>query len=241
MGLFSKLTKEPLLKRKDVYEEVNFDKSNVKNLLAASLGETLAVTYNFNEYIKTSTIPFPDYDNGIISFGRIQFPFQLIGYEKDNVWTWANTDTFNVYTLKLVSETRDKFKSWNTEFLLADKIGVNSGITSEDIAAIVCSIYDKYCVKKVINTLEEKTYYIAIMGVQSSVFKSVSDDKFMEIVNTVKSSYDVDEKLFIESFLLWNGIKYESVSSSEIKAKFRSEVTFNFNLKDNVYKIESIK
>ena len=85
--------------------------------------------------------------------------------------------------------------------------------------------------------------FVAIMDAPASLFESLSAHEFVKIASDCIQDFDVDHKIFIKSFLEFNGVKFDENTQKggflkkgkdEIVAKFDKELLIEFDDKGRI-------
>lgn len=244
MGLFSRKKKERTLERKSIFDcDFEIDKSSWFEVFSACLGKMMAVQDACSEMIVKNRDWNVDFSKGVISFGNDEYPIQFIGSESSSsgtwLWGWKNINGFNDNIIKLADSVRQKGEEWNLEPLLTDEFHITDTFNGHSLSIVACGILkENLCYYR--GPHSGGAILVAFYNVPDEVFAPVEMKKFIDITMQCIQQFQVDHKIFIESFLLWNGTKYEWNGNS-ITAHFEQDLCIEFEEADQFFRISGLK
>lgn len=244
MGLFGRKRKEESLERKSIFDNDNsINKNNWYEVFSACLGKMMAVQTACSEMVVKNQNWNVDFSKGVITFGSSEFPLQFIGSESASsntwLWGWENINGFDDSVLQAAYATRDKGEEWNLEPLTGKEFELDDTFNGHNLSIVTCGISDEnLCYYR--GSHAGGAIFAAFSGVPDDVFKPVSMHKFVDITMQCIQSYNVDHKIFLESFLLWNGTKYEW-DNNKLTAHFDQNLIIEFEQADKFMRICNIK
>lgn len=181
-------------------------------IFSANLGKIMAIQIACAEYVVKNRDWNIDFDRGIISFGKDEYPLQFLGSEATSantwLWAWENINEFDDKIISLAREIKDKGEKLNLEALTTAKIDISDELNGHTLSIVACGLADKnYCYYY--GPHSGGAILVAFDGVDEKVFTPVDAKDFVDIVVRCIQQFPLNHKLFVESFLEWNKTKYE--------------------------------
>lgn len=244
MGIFSKKRKIEQVDRISIFDtDYSLDKSNWYQVYSACLGRAMAVQKACAEQVVKNQNWNVDFGEGTLAFGKKKYPVQFIGSEanSDDSWLWGydNINGFADSLLKLADEVKEIGERWNLEPLKTPGFPLDDTLNGHNLSMVACGISkENYCYYR--GPHEGGAILMAFSGVPDSVFAPVDAAKFSRIVMECIGQFQVEHKIFVESFLMWNGTKYEW-QENQIMAHFSRDVCIAFEQVEEWMRISEIK
>ena len=181
-------------------------------IFSANLGKIMAIQIACAEYVVKNRDWNIDFDRGIISFGKDEYPLQFLGSEATSsntwLWAWENISEFDDKIISLAREIKAKGEKLNLEALTTAEINISDELNGHTLSIVACSLADKnYCYYR--DPYSDGAIFVAFDGVDERVFAPINAEDFADIVVNSIQQFPLNHKLFIESFLSWNKTKCE--------------------------------
>lgn len=181
-------------------------------IFSANLGKIMAIQIACAEYVVKNRDWDIDFDRGIISFGKDEYPLQFLGSEATSsntwLWAWENISEFDDKIISLAREIKAKGEKLNLEALTTAEIEITDELNGHILSIVACGLADKkYCYYR--DPYSDGAIFVAFDGVDEKVFSSVSAKEFVDIIVRCIQQFSLNHKLFVESFLEWNKTKCE--------------------------------
>ena len=213
-------------------------------IFSANLGKIMAIQIACAEHVVKNRDWNVDFDRGIISFGKDEYPLQFLGSEATSsntwLWAWENINEFNDKIISLAREIKAKGEKLNLEALTTAEIDISDELNGHTLSIVACGLADKnYCYYR--GPHSGGAILVAIDGVDEKVFSSVSAKDFVDITIKCIQQFSLNHKLFVESFLKWNKTKYKWQGNSII-ADFEKDGKLMIELEkiENNFRIKNI-
>lgn len=251
MGLFDKFKKEKEVKstvekadRVSIFDtDYQIDKSNWFQVYSACLGSYITIQEACSEKVVKGRAWNADLAKGTLSFGDSVYPVQFIGSESNSsgtwLWGWENLNGFGEHILKFTNETKKLGELWNLEPLTISQFEISDTFNGHSLATVACGISkEKYCYYR--GPHSNGAVLMAFSNVPNEVYDSVNLQTFMRITLDTLQNVSVDHKIFIESYLMWNGTKYEWIDGN-IVAHFDEDLLVEFEQIEEFFRVKSLK
>ena len=213
-------------------------------IFSANLGKIMAIQIACAEYVVKNRDWNVDFDRGIISFGNDEYPLQFLGSEATSsntwLWAWENINEFDDKIISLAREIKAKGEKLNLEALTTAEIDINDELNGHTLSIVACGLADKnYCYYY--GPHSGGAILVAFDGVDEKVFSSVSAKDFVDITIKCIQQFSLNHKIFVESFLEWNKIKYK-LQGDTIIADFEKDGKLMIELEkiENSLRIKNI-
>ncbi|MCB6611633.1 hypothetical protein V3C10_19810 [[Clostridium] symbiosum] len=246
MGFFKKTQKKKQaapVERKSVFDGRTIDTGNWKQVFSACLGKMMAVQTACSDLVVRGQDWNVDFESGFISFGQDKYPIQFIGSESASsgtwLWGWENINGFNETILETAEETKRKGKAWGLEPLTIAEFELDDTFNGHNLSIAACGISDReLCYYR--GPHAGGAVFIAFGNVPKEVFAPVGMVKFTNLTMQCIQQFAVDHKIFVESFLMWNGTAYEK-TESRFTAHFEQDLAIEFEEAGGFFRISGIK
>ena len=213
-------------------------------IFSANLGKIMAIQIACAEHVVKNRDWNVDFDRGIISFGKDEYPLQFLGSEATSsntwLWAWENINEFDDKIISLAREIKAKGEKLNLEALTTAEIDISDELNGHTLSIVACGLADKnYCYYH--GPHSGGAILVAIDGVDEKVFSSVSAKDFVDITIKCIQQFSLNHKIFVESFLEWNKTKYE-LQGDTIIADFEKDgkVIIELEKIENNFRIKNI-
>ena len=213
-------------------------------IFSANLGKIMAIQIACAEHVVKNRDWNVDFDRGIISFGKDEYPLQFLGSEATSsntwLWAWENINEFDDKIISLAREIKAKGEKLNLEALTTAEIDISDELNGHTLSIVACGLADKnYCYYR--GPHSGGAILVAIDGVDEKIFSSVSAKDFVDITIKCIQQFSLNHKIFVESFLEWNKTKYE-LQGDTIIADFEKDgkVIIELEKIENNFRIKNI-
>ena len=213
-------------------------------IFSANLGKIMAIQIACAEYVVKNRDWNIDFDRGIISFGKDEYPLQFLGSEATSsntwLWAWENISEFDDKIISLAREIKAKGEKLNLEALTTAEIDISDELNGHTLSIVACGLADKnYCYYY--GPHSGGAILVAFDGVDEKVFTPVDAKDFADIVVRCIQQFPLNHKLFVESFLEWNKTKYK-LQGDTIIADFEKDGKLMIELEkiENNFRIKNI-
>ena len=213
-------------------------------IFSANLGKIMAIQIACAEHVVKNRDWNVDFDRGIISFGKDEYPLQFLGSEATSsntwLWAWENINEFDDKIISLAREIKAKGEKLNLEALTTAEIDISDELNGHTLSIVACGLADKnYCYYR--GPHSGGAILVAIDGVDEKVFSSVSAKDFVDITIKCIQQFSLNHKIFVESFLEWNKTKYK-LQGDTIIADFEKDGKLMIELEkiENNFRIKNI-
>ncbi len=211
-------------------------------VFSACAGQTVAIQTACGELVVKNSRWNIDLRKGILTFGKKDYPLQFIGTESkvSNTWLWGwhNVNGFDNGIISLANAVRDLGMQWHLRPLTLQEFDLNSTYNGHTLSMVSCALSGgKMCYYRCVH--ETGAVFVAFSGVPERVFEPVSLEKFASICVQCLGEFYLHHRIFIKSFLQWNGTPYTE-EGNEIIACFPQELHIVFNGEDEGSKITNI-
>lgn len=245
MKIFDKFKKNKLIKveNNSIFDiEYPIDKSDWLQVFSACLGKVMTIQQACGEQVVKGQNWSVDFKSEIISFGESNYPIQFIGSESNlsNTWKWGwdNINGFNEKMLNLANNVKDMGSKWGLEPLYIEGFEIDENFNGHNLSIVACGISKiNYCYYRIPH--EGGSIFVGFSGVSDSVFSSVDLQKFITISMECIQQFEIDHKIFIESYLIWNGTQYKWENQTII-AHFNQDLYIEFEKVGEKFRISSM-
>ena len=213
-------------------------------IFSANLGKIMAIQTACAKYVVKNRDWNVDFDRGIISFGKDEYPLQFLGSEATSsntwLWAWENINGFDENIISLAREIKAKGEKLNLEALTTAEINISDELNGHTLSIVACGLADKnYCYYR--DPYSDGAIFVAFDGVDEKVFKPIDAKDFADIVVNSIQQFPLNHKLFVESFLSWNKNKYEWKENTLIANFKDSKLEIDFEEKTELARIINIR
>ncbi len=220
------------------------DRSSWLDVFSACAGRSFAVQEAFAELVVRNRDWFVDFDAQTLSFGDDTYPVQFIGSESSvsNTWMWGwnNINDFSSQITSLVNEVRTLGEQWGLAALTTKQFELSEIYSAHPLAIVATGITGggKYCYY--IGPHDAGKAVMAVSPKDERVFAPVDISAFIQWTMSAIQSFDLDHRIFAESFLLWNGTPFER-EDNRIIAYFPQKLMIKLENIESIDRITDIK
>lgn len=244
MRFFEHFFQTDEIKKQELTEIFNrIDKGNWIQVFSACLGKMMVIQNNASECIVKGRGWNVDFNERSLWFGEDEYKIQFIGSESSStntwMWGWENINQFSDELLVLAHEMQKKGTEWNLEPLTVPKFEYSDLINGHTLSIVACGLSEEnYFYYR--GPHSGGSVYLAVEYTEKDVLKKANLTLFAQITMECVKQYPVDHKIFVESLLQWNKTPYKW-NGDTLVAKFPQELFIGFELKDDFYRIVSMK
>lgn len=219
------------------------DKSQWFQVFSACLGKVMAIQDACHDQVVKNQNWNVNFATGTLTFGKDVYPMQFLGSEANSnqswLWGWENVNGFDDSLLKVANELKKIGEEWNLEPFMIPRFALDDTFNGHNLAIVACGILkEHYCYYK--GPHNNGAVMMMISNVPESVFAPIDAQKFASIVIQCVQQFHVEHKIFVESFLMWNGTKYEW-EDQHIIAHFDTDMYVEFEQVEEFMRISSIR
>lgn len=223
--------------------DYKLNKSDWFEVYSACLGRGMVVQNACSALVVKNRDWNADLREGVISFGNDKYPLEFIGSESLSantwLWAWENINGFPENILTFANETKEKAHLWQLEPLMTESFELTDTFNGHSLSTVACGISNKnLCYYK--GPHSNGAVLLAFSNVPSAVFASVDALKFINITMECIERHIIDHKIFVESFLIWNGTAYEW-EENNIVAHFEQKLLIKFEQIDTGLRISNME
>lgn len=239
MGFFKKKNKNIITRDFGVA----FDKTNWFQVFSASLGRVMANQEACSELVVKGQNWNVDLSRGTLSFGSDSYPVQFIGSESSVsnswLWGWDNVNHFPEKVVTLANKIKEIGEEWGLEPLTINQFDLSETFTGHALAIVTCGLNpENSCYYR--GPHDQGAVLLGFSNVPEAVFAPIDNLKFTRISMECVQNFQVDHKIFIESFLYQNNTPYEWDGLC-INAHFEQDIKIEFEEIDEFLRIKRIK
>ena len=244
MGIFNKEKTSAVYAKKPLFDcGISIKKDNWFHVFSASLGRINANQKACAELVVKGRDWNVDFSLGIISFGKDNYSLQFIGSESASsntwLWGWENVNSFPEAIIELANLTKRTAEEINLEALTVAEFELSDTFNGHNMSVVTCALSDKnYCYYR--GPHEGGAIFVAFSNVPNDVFAPIDIHSFVSTTLECIQNFQVDHKIFIESFLYQNDTSYEWENLSVI-AHFKQDLKIDFERADEFLRISNIK
>ncbi len=219
------------------------DKSDWNQIFSASVAPIITVQNACARFVVKDRNWSVNFNEGLLSFGSDSYPVQLIGTEssiKDTwLWGWENINGFDEKIIGFSNVIKNIGEEWNFEAFTKSEFDITDTFNGHNIAMVATFVTrNKYCYYR--GPHSNGAVLLAFSGAPKEVFKPIESIEFTQIILDIIQKYNVNHKILVESFLMWNGTSYEWVDNNII-AHFNQDLCIMFEHVNDILRIKEIK
>ncbi len=240
MKFFNKGQKQD--SKQDIWIEcLDIDTGDWFQVFSACLGKMMAIQTACSEQVVKGQDWNVDLSEGVILFGSQKYPLQFIGSEStlSNTWLWGweNVNGFSEKIIQIAMNTKEVGERWKLDPLTTAEFTLDDAFNGHNLSIVTCGLADKCCYYR--GPHSGGAIFVAFSGVPNNVFSPIDAHKFISITAQCIQQFHVDQKIFVEGFLLWNNTKYEWNDQTLI-AHFQQDLKIEFEQIDDILRICSM-
>ncbi len=224
------------MKKKSIFDgTLTIQKDNWLEVFSACLGRVMANQIACGELVIKDKDWNVDFAEGVISFGEDKYPVQFIGNESEStgtwLWGWENVNNFQKNVIELAEETKSLGASIGLKELTTAEIEISETLNGHTFAIVACGLSDKHiCYYR--GPHQNGAILVAFSDIDLKVFSEIDAEKFISVVMDSIQNFEVNHKIFIESFLYQNNILF-AWKENCIIAHFKEDLNIEFEELDN--------
>ena len=195
-----------------------FEKDPFVDVFSETLGKMIVIQGNYLKYILGEKDWNVNITDGYIYSGEEKYPIQILGTSILNsdetstwVWAWKNSDIFNGDLLSLIYDVHGLGMDLKLCTFINSELKITDEVNGSILSTIACGILsENLAFDKIAYTEAGGVVFYAVKDLPNKVFSSSVDaGVFMDITLNCINLYNLNHKLFIESFLKQNKTKYK--------------------------------
>lgn len=242
MGLFDKLRKRERERKEIFVGNLAVDTGNWFQVFSACLGKMMAIQTACGELVVKGQNWNVDLSEGVILFGSRKYPLQFIGSESSAsstwLWGWENINGFPEKIIRTARQTKALGDQWGLEPLTTAEFALDDTFNGHNLSIVTCGLAERCCYYR--GPHSGGAIFVAFSDVPEKVFAPVDIHKFVSITTQCIRQHHIDHRIFIESFLLWNGTKYDW-DDHALTAHFKQDLKIEFEQVEDFLRISSMK
>lgn len=243
-GSLKKQTPQTSAGRVNVFDiDYPLDRSRWLDVFSACAGRSIAVQEAFAEYVVRDRDWYVDFTAQTLSFGEDAYAVQFIGSESSVsnswMWGWNNINNFDSQLVSLANDVRTLGERWQLKALTTKSFAMDDTFNGHTLAMVATGISQKdYCYYR--GPHENGAAVMAVSPNDPRVFAAVDMNAFVQWTLSAIQSFDMDHRIFTESFLLWNGTPFER-DGDKLIAYFPQKLLIKFENAGGIARITDIK
>ena len=221
------------------------DLSDFHQVFSATLGKMAAVQGRFADIVGNLDWNV-DFDRCEIAFGDQIYKIQFIGSESNvsDTWLWgfANQSGLSPEATAFSHEILRAGREWGLQAFSKPGFELDEMLNGHNLSIAACgAVGENLCYYGCRH--DKGCAFVAITDAPDLLFEPLSAHEFVKISSGCIQNHDVDHKIFIKSFLEFNGAKFDEnvekggffkKAKDEIVAKFDKELLIKFDDKGRI-------
>ena len=221
------------------------DFSDFHQVFSATLGKMATVQGRFADIVGNLDWNV-DFDRCEIAFGDQIYKIQFIGSESNvsDTWLWgfANQSGLSPEATAFSHEILRAGREWGLQAFSKPGFELDEMLNGHNLSIAACgAVGENLCYYGCRH--DKGCAFVAIMDAPTSLFEPLGAHEFVKIASGCIQNNDVDHKIFIKSFLEFNGVKFDGnvekggffkKAKDEIVAKFDKELLIKFDDKGRI-------
>ena len=221
------------------------DLSDFHQVFSATLGKMAAVQGRFADIVGNLDWNV-DFDRCEIAFGDQIYKIQVIGSESNvsDTWLWgfANQSGLSPEATAFSHEILRAGREWGLQAFSKPGFELDEMLNGHNLSIAACgAVGENLCYYGCRH--DKGCAFVAITDAPDLLFEPLSAHEFVKISSGCIQNHDVDHKIFIKSFLEFNGVKFDEnvekggffkKAKDEIVAKFDKELLIKFDDKGRI-------
>lgn len=248
MGLFGKKRSEeqtPPVKRTTIFDtDYPLDRTNWYEVFSACLGRSVVVQQRTADLVVKNRNWNVDFTAGTLSFGTDSYPVQFLGSEATAsnswMWGWNNINGFDERIITAAKDILSIGEGWQQEVFTTKSFEMDEYFNGHTLAIAATGVLPEgYAYYR--GPHAGGSVFMLIRPNDPQVFAPVNMVEFIDWTMSGIQAFDVDHRIFAESFLLWNGTPYER-DGSRLTAHFGAQrLDIDFEEAGDAWRIKSMK
>ncbi|MFI3329511.1 MAG: hypothetical protein R3Y05_03355 [bacterium] len=230
------------MKGLDIIRKLGVDPKDFYLVYSACLGSIYAIQSRFEKDIlkgRKFKLNFPECE---LEFeDNEKYKIQYLGAtNNEDIWMWGWNDKtdFPNELFDFTNQIKDFGEVYFADYARTAHFKMNKENFSNDLASTICAMFGGRCSLQAKS--ERGTLFVAVENVSPEIFSAIESKVFAQITMFALKNNKVNHRLFIEAFLLWNGIDYK-IQNTTIVAEFDTKVEFHLIKGENDLVLEKIK
>ena len=221
------------------------DLSDFHQVFSATLGKMTTVQNRFADIVGNLDWNV-DFERCEIAFGDQIYKIQFIGSESNvsGTWLWghANVNNFGEEATRFSAEVLRAGTEWGLQAFSEPSFELDETFNGHTLCIAACgAVGENLCYYGCRH--DNGCAFVAITDAPTSFFEPLGAHEFVKIASGCIQNHDVDHKIFIKSFLEFNGVKFDEKiekgrffkkAKDEIVAKFEKELLIKFDDKGRI-------
>lgn len=221
----------------DIHKDIWFE------VFSASLGKIMANQQTCAEFVVKGQNWNIDFSAGVISFGKDSYPVQFIGSESVSsntwLWGWENVNQFSDKIIELPRQMKQAGEAWRLDALTTAEFELSDTFNGHRLSIVTCAASDKHhCYYRCPHA--NGAAFVAFSNVPSAVLAPVDIHRFISVAMECIQNFQIDHKIFVQSFLFQNDTPYEW-SNDAIIAHFKQDLRIDFEKAGEFLRISNMK
>ena len=218
------------------------DLSDFHQVFSATLGKMAAVQNRFAGIVGNLDWNV-DFDRCEIAFSDQIYKIQFIGSEShvSDTWLWGH-ENFGEEATRFSAEVLSAGLEWGLQAFSEPSFELDETFNGHTLCIAACGVADEnLCYYGCRH--DKGCAFVAITDAPDLLFEPLSAHEFVKTASGCIQNHDVDHKIFIKSFLEFNGVKFDEnvekggffkKAKDEIVAKFDKELLIKFDDKGRI-------
>jgi phenylalanyl-tRNA synthetase, alpha subunit len=186
------------------------DLSDFHQVFSATLGKMAAVQGRFADIVGNLDWNV-DFDRCEIAFGDQIYKIQFIGSESNvsDTWLWgfANQSGLSPEATAFSHEILRAGREWGLQAFSKPGFELDEMLNGHNLSIAACgAVGENLCYYGCRH--DKGCAFVAITDAPDLLFEPLSAHEFVKISSGCIQNHDVDHKIFIKSFLEFNGVKF---------------------------------
>ncbi|WP_298058413.1 DUF6882 domain-containing protein [uncultured Campylobacter sp.] len=221
------------------------DLSDFHQVFSATLGKMATVQNRFADIVGNLDWN-ADFDGCEIAFGDQIYKIQFIGSESNvsDTWLWgfANQSGLSPEATAFSHDILRAGREWGLQAFSEPSFELDETFNGHTLCIAACGVADEnLCYYGCRH--DKGCAFVAITDAPDLLFEPLSTHEFVKTASSCIQNHDVDHKIFIKSFLEFNGVKFDEniekggffkKAKDEIVAKFDKELLIKFDDKGRI-------
>ena len=221
------------------------DLSDFHQVFSATLGKMTTVQGRFADIVGNRDWNV-DFERCEIAFGDQLYKIRFIGSESNvsGTWLWGHAYVyiFGEEATRFSAEVLRAGTEWGLQAFSEPSFELDETFNGHTLCIAACgAVGENLCYYGCRH--DNGCAFVAITDALTSLFEPIGAREFVKITSSCIQKHDVDHKIFIKSFLEFNGVKFDEKiekggffkkAKDEIVAKFEKELLIKFDDKGRI-------
>ena len=235
----------PEAKRASVFDtDYPIDRTNWFQVFSACLGRSAAVQQGMADFVVKNRNWNVDFSQGTLSFGEDAYPVQFLGSESSVsnswMWGWNNVNNFDGSLISAAEDIRRIGEKWQLEVFTTAQFELDDTFNGHTLSIAATGVLPEgYAYYK--GPHDNGAVLMLVRPEDSRVFAPVGLKDFVDWTMSSIQTYYIDHKIFLDSFLMWNGTPYEYDNKRYIAYFGDQRLLIDLEQADEFLRIKGIK